>query len=317
MLYAYIGGTGAYLPQEVLTNAALEQRVDTSDEWIMKRVGIASRHIASKLETPAFMAEHAARQAIEAAQLDIEQIDLIIVATSTPDQNFPSTAVLLQQRLGHMDCAAFDLNAACSGFIYALTVATQFIENKSAKNVLVVGVDALSHLVNWNDRSTCVLFGDGAGAVVLKANNEPGILATKMHANGNYKDLLYAPNSVWTTYGEPYIQMEGNEVFKIAVTKLDEMASEILADFGIACSQIDWLIPHQANVRIIRATAKRLSLPMERVMLTIEKHGNTSAASIPLALNEGIVQHKITRGQTLLLEAFGAGFTWGAVLAKY
>ncbi|HLD16327.1 MAG TPA: beta-ketoacyl-ACP synthase III [Coxiellaceae bacterium] len=317
MTFSQIAGTGSYLPSKILTNADLEKMVDTTDEWIMKRVGIKERHIIGPGESTSSMAVQAARQAIEAAGISPEEIDLIIVGTATPDKLFPSTACYVQKTLNLPGVPAFDLNAACSGFIYSLSVADQFIRNNTYKTILVIGADALSRLVDWNDRSTCVLFGDGAGAVVLRAATEPGILIADIHADATYTHLLYAENNLWEYHGPSYVNMEGNEVFKIAVLQLGDMVDRAVEKAGLQKSDVDWLIPHQANLRIITAAAKRLGLPMERVVLTVHNHGNTSAASIPLALDVAIRRGQIKRGETLLLEAFGAGFAWGSALIRY
>src|SRR3989344_2910394 len=317
MTFSQIAGTGSYLPSKILTNADLEKMVDTTDEWIMKRVGIKERHIIGLGESTSSMAVNAARQAIEAAGIRAEDIELIIVGTATPDKLFPSTACYVQKALNLPGVPAFDLNAACSGFIYSLSVADQFIRNNTYKTILVIGADALSRLVDWNDRSTCVLFGDGAGAVVLRAATEPGILIADIHADATYTHLLYAENNLWEYHGPSYVNMEGNEVFKIAVLQLGDMVDRAVEKAGLQKSDVDWLIPHQANLRIITAAAKRLGLPMERVVLTVHNHGNTSAASIPLALDVAIRRGQIKRGETLLLEAFGAGFAWGSALIRY
>lgn len=317
MIYSRIAGTGGYLPEKVLSNNNLEQMVDTSDQWILERTGISRRHIMEDHETTSTMAEAAARQALDAAGLTTKDIDMIIVGTATPDRTFPSTACILQHRLEAYGCPAFDVGAACAGFIYGLSIADQFIRNGVAKRALVVGAESLSRIVDWTDRSTCVLFGDGAGAVILEASDQPGICSTHIHANGFYNDLLYAANHIGELKEPAYIKMQGNGVFKIAVKTLDDIVDETLAYNNIDKSEIDWLIPHQANLRIITATAKKLDLPMERVILTVQDHGNTSSASIPLALNHGVRTGKIKRGETLLLEAFGAGLTWGSALVKY
>jgi 3-oxoacyl-[acyl-carrier-protein] synthase-3 len=317
--YSQIIGTGGYLPETVLTNAQIAETVDTSDEWIVERTGIRQRRIAGPDETASSLAESAARQALEAAGLEPEAINLIIVATATPDRVFPSTACLLQHRLGIRQCAAFDVQAACSGFIFALSIADQYIRAGTMRRVLVVGSELNSRFIDWTDRTTCILFGDGAGAVVLEASDTPGILSTHIHSDGQYQDLLYVPNPMGAA-GEAYrgyLKMEGNEVFKVAVKTLEKIADETLEAGGLRPSDIDWLVPHQANIRIIAATAKKLGLPMERVVLTIENQGNTSAASIPLALNEAIRDGRIVRGQTVLMEAFGAGFAWGSALLRY
>ena len=318
-LYARIAGTGGYLPAHVRTNDHIAATVDTSDEWIMERTGIRSRRIAADHETASSMAEHAARQAIEMAGIQPDDIDLIIVATSSPDRVFPSTACLLQHRLGIAQCAAFDVQAACSGFIFALSIADQYLRTGFIKRALIVGSEINSRLIDWSDRSTCILFGDGAGAVVLETSETPGILSTHIHSDGQYQDLLYLPNSQGTSgLGEvDAIQMSGNEVFKIAVNTLGKIVDETLAANQMDKADIDWLVPHQANIRIINATAKKLRMPMERVVVTIEEQGNTSSASVPLALNEAIRDGRIQRGQVVLMEAFGGGFAWGSALIRY
>jgi 3-oxoacyl-[acyl-carrier-protein] synthase-3 len=316
--YARITGTGSYLPAKVVTNADLEKIVETSDQWIQDRTGIKKRHIAADNETTCDLAEKAARAAIDAAGITTADIDLIIVATTTPDRVFPSTACLLQQRLDNHGCAAFDVQAVCTGFIYALGVAEKFIATGSAKNALVVGAETLSRIVDWNDRTTCVLFGDGAGAVVLGASDEPGILSSHLHADGAYENLLTVSAGVSEGYENPaYIEMKGNEVFKMAVNTLGRIVDETLEKNQLQKSDIDWLIPHQANIRIINATAKKLKMSMDNVVVTVDEHGNTSAASVPLALDVAVRDGRIQRGETLLMEAFGGGFTWGSVLVKY
>ena len=317
-LYSRIAGTGGYLPETVRTNDDIARMVDTSDEWIMERTGIRSRRIAAPDETASSMGEEASRQALEAAGVEPEDIDLIIMATSSPDRVFPSTACLLQQRLGIRQCAAFDVQAACSGFIFALSIADQYIRTGFAKRALVVGSEVNSRLIDWNDRATCILFGDGAGAVVLEASDQPGVLSTHINSDGQYQDLLYLPNLAEEGgEGERYIQMQGNEVFKIAVNTLGRIVDETLEANGLDKSDIDWLVPHQANIRIIAATAKKLRMPMEQVVVTIEEQGNTSSASVPLALNEAVRDGRIQRGQTVLIEAFGGGFAWGSALIRY
>lgn len=317
MIYSKIAGTGGYLPEKVLSNADLEKMVETTDQWILERTGISQRHIMADDETTSGMAEKAARKALEAANLFPEDIELIIVGTTTPDRMFPSTACILQQRLGVSTCPAFDISAACAGFIYGLSIADQYIKAGTIKNALIVGCEAMSRLVDWTDRTTCILFSDGAGAVVLQAANKPGILNTHIHADGRYKDLLYAANHIGELKEPSYIKMQGSEVFKIAVTCLGEIVDETLEKNNIDKSKIDWLIPHQANLRIIQATAKKLDLPMERVILTVKEQGNTSSASVPLALDKGVRDGRIKRGETLLLEAFGAGLAWGSALIIY
>lgn len=318
MTYSSIMATGGYLPERIMTNAELASMVDTSDEWIQTRTGIKKRHIAAENETTADMAEQAARNAIAAADIDVNSIDFIILATSTPDLIYPSTACLLQNRLGiHNGCAAFDIQAVCSGFVYALSIADKYIKSGSAKRALIIGADTNSKILDWTDRSTCVVFGDGAGAVILQANDEPGIYSTHLHADGAYADLLQVPSGVSNRKGEPFIKMRGNEVFKIAVKTLSDIVKETLDANGLTKNDIDWLVPHQANIRIIAATAKKLELSMDKVVLTVAEHGNTSAGSIPLALDSAVRAGDIKRGQTLLLEAFGGGFTWGSALIKY
>lgn len=322
MIYARIIGTGSYLPQKELTNAELEKMVDTSDAWIIERTGIKKRHIAAPGETTCDLAEHAARHAIEAAKVDANDIDLIIVATTTANRVFPSTACLLQQRLDIHGCPAFDVQAVCTGFVYALGIADTFIQTGKSKCALVVGAETLSNIIDWNDRGTCILFGDGAGAVVLSASDEAGILSTHLHADGQYKDLLTVPAGVSENYeklkaGEAYIEMKGNEVFKMAVNTLGRIVDETLAANNMKKSEVDWLVPHQANIRIINATAKKLEMSMDNVVVTVAEHGNTSAASIPLALDIAVRDGRIKPGQTVLLEAFGGGFTWGSALLKY
>ena len=322
MTYARIAGTGSHLPERILTNAELEGLVDTSDEWIADRTGIRQRHIAAPGETTADLAEQAARKAMAAAGIEASEIDLIVLGTTTPDIIFPSTACLVQARLGANGCAAFDVNAACSGFLYALSIANQFVRGGAARCALVIGAETLSRMLDWSDRSTCVLFGDGAGAVVLKADAETGILSTHLHADGAYKHLLYNPVGVSAGFTDEKnhgvrVMMTGNDVFKVAVKTLDAVVEETLAANGLEKSAIDWLIPHQANLRIITATAKRLEMPMERVVVTVDRHGNTSAASVPLALDEAVRSGRVQRGDMLLLEAFGGGFTWGSALLRF
>ena len=322
-IYARIAGTGSYLPEKVLTNADLTKFVDTSDEWIATRTGIRERHVAAEGETTGDLAYQAALRALESAGVDASELDLIVLGTTTPDLVFPSTACLLQHRLGANGCPAFDVNAACSGFVYALSVAAKFIRSGAVKTALVVGSETLTRMLDWGDRSTCVLFGDGAGAVLLKADTETGILSTHLHADGGKKELLWNPVGVSVGFrpGEHNagvkVLMTGNEVFKHAVKALDAVVEETLEANGLDRHEIDWLIPHQANLRIIEATAKRLDMPMERVVVTVDKHGNTSSGSVPLALDAGVRSGKIQRGQLLLLEAFGGGFTWGSVLLRY
>ena len=319
--YSRIIGTGGYLPEQVRTNEHISQTVDTSDSWIFERTGIKSRRIAGVDETASSMAEIAARQAIEAAGCDPEDIDLIIVATGTPDRVYPSTGCLLQRRLGIKNCVAFDVQAACSGSIFALSIADQYIKSGAAKTVLVIGSELCSRIVDWTDRGTCILFGDGAGAVLLSVSDQSGILSTHIHSDGEYEDLLYCPNPQAATEINKeeagYINMRGNEVFKVAVNTLGRIVDETLAANNMQQSDVDWLVPHQANTRIIAATAKKLKMSMDNVILTLEEQGNTSSASVLLALNAGVRDGRIQRGQVVLLEAFGAGFTWGSALIKY
>lgn len=322
-IYSRIAGTGSYLPEKVLTNDDLSKLVDTSDEWIASRTGIRQRHIAAEGETTSDLSYHAAVRAMEAAGVEASEIDLIVLGTTTPDIIFPSTACLVQHRLGANGCPAFDVNAACSGFIYALSVADQFIRSGSAKTALVIGAETLTRMLDWTDRGTCVLFGDGAGAVVLKADSEAGILSTHLHADGGKKELLYNPVGVSVGFKPEEhnagvkVMMTGNDVFKYAVKALDAVVEETLEANGIDRSEIDWLIPHQANLRIIELTARRLDMPMDRVIVTVDRHGNTSSGSVPLALDEAVRSGRVKRGQLLLLEAFGGGFTWGSALLRY
>lgn len=322
MSYAQILGTGGYLPDNVLTNHDLEKMVDTSDEWITDRTGIKKRHIAVSGQTTCDLAEQAARRAIDAAGIKPADIDLIIVATTTPDRVFPSTACLLQDRLGIHGSPAFDVQAVCTGFVYALSVADKFIRTGASKCALVVGAETLSRIVDWKDRTTCVLFGDGAGAVILGKSDTPGILSTHLHADGAYKELLTVPAGVSEhpelfLQGKAFMTMQGNEVFKMAVNTLGRIVDETLEANQLQQSDIDWLVPHQANIRIITATAKKLKMNMDHVVVTVHEHGNTSAASIPLALDVAVRDGRIQRGEILLLEAFGGGFTWGSALVKY
>lgn len=317
-LYSRILGTGSYLPKKILTNKDIEEIVDTTDEWIFDRTGIRQRHVVTEGETCSDLAVAAARAAMEAAGVAPSEIDLIVLATTTPDQIFPSTACIIQPRLGIKAVPAFDIQAVCAGFVYALSVADQFIRTGSAKRALVIGADTMSRLLDWQDRSTCILFADGAGAVVLGAADEPGIISTHISADGAYKDLLQVPKGIGRGGCEdPYLEMRGNEVFRWAVSTLGRIVDETLAANGMDKSDIDWLVPHQANIRIIQATARRLDLPMEQVVVTVAEHGNTSAASIPLALDTAVRDGRIQRGQTILMEGFGGGFTWGTVLARF
>ena len=322
MKYSRITGTGSYLPEKILSNHDLEKIMDTTDEWIRERTGIVKRHIAAGDETSCDLAEIAATRAMEAAGKTPRQIDLIVLATTTPDRVFPSTACLLQQRLDIHGTAAFDIQAVCTGFIYALGVADKFIRTGTSKCALVVGTETLSRIVDWNDRGTAILFGDGAGAVVLEASEEPGILSTHLHADGSYEHLLTVPAGISQGYdkvqaGQAYVQMQGNEVFKMAVNTLGRIVDETLAANDMQKSDVDWLIPHQANIRIIQATASKLRMSMDHVVVTVDEHGNTSAASVPLALDIAVRDGRIQRGETLLMEAFGGGFTWGSALVKY
>ena len=317
-MYSRIAGTGAYLPEKVLTNFDLEKMIDTTDEWIRSRTGIERRHIAAKDEATSDLSEHACRAALDAAGLTPADIDLVVVGTCTPDLVFPNVACLLQERMG-MSGAAFSIEAACSGFVYSLSVADKFVRAGQAMRALVVGAEVMSRIIDWTDRETCVLFGDGAGAVVLEASDEAGVLYTDLGADGRYRNLLYADAGVSRVKeeGETTLLMKGNEVFKVAVRTLEGMVDRVLADNGLEQGEIDWFVPHQANLRIIRATARRLGLPMERVVLTVRDHGNTSAASIPMALDTAVRDGRIQPGDLVLMEAFGGGFTWGATLVRY
>ncbi|MDG2252033.1 MAG: ketoacyl-ACP synthase III [Methylophilaceae bacterium] len=316
MIYSKITSVGGYLPSNILTNKDLERSLDTSDEWIVTMTGIKERHIIDPNETSSDMAYKATLDAIKTSKKDLKEIDLIIVATTTPDKIFPSTACALQNKLGIGECPAFDIQAVCSGFIYALSIADKFINTGSKKNVLVVGVDAMSKITDYSDRSNAILWGDGAGAVIVSASDKPGIISTHIHSDGKYESLLHVPRTK-NLSGKDTIEMQGNQVFKIAVNTLDRIVDETLKANNLKKSDIDWLVPHQANIRILEATAKKLDMSMDRVIVTIDKHGNTSAASIPLALNDGIKSGKIKPGETILMEAFGGGFTWGSALIKY
>lgn len=320
MQYAKILGTGSYLPANRVSNEDLAKKVDTSDEWITTRTGIKFRHIADEQEKTSDLAARAAEKALADAGVAAEEIDLIVVATATPDMQFPSTATIVQQKLGITNgCAAFDVQAVCAGFMYALNTANAYIKSGMAKRALVIGAETFSRIVDWEDRTTCVLFGDGAGAVVLGASEEAGIIHSKLHADGNYLDLLNVPAQIANgqVCGSPFVKMDGPGVFKFAVKMLAKVAEEVLEESGHTADQIDWIVPHQANRRIIESTAKHLGLSMDKVILTVQDHGNTSAASVPLALDVGIREGKIQRGQNLLLEGIGGGFAWGAVLVKY
>jgi len=320
--YARITGTGSYLPERIMTNADMEKVVDTTDQWIQERTGIKQRHIAADDQTTSDLAEQAALKAIEASGINKEDIDLIIVATTTPDLVFPSTACLLQSKLGIHGCAAFDVQAVCTGFIYALGIADNFIKAGTSKCALVIGAETLSRILDWNDRGTCVLFGDGAGAVIVQESDKPGILSSHLHADGSYADLLTVPMGISKDQQRfrdegAHITMKGNEVFKMAVNTLGRIVDETLAANNMQKSDIDWLVPHQANIRIINATGKKLGLNPDHVVVTVDKHGNTSAASVPLALDTAVREGRIKEGETVMLEAFGGGFTWGAALLKW
>ncbi|MBK5936868.1 MAG: ketoacyl-ACP synthase III [Halorhodospira halophila] len=323
MSNARIIGTGSYLPERVITNKDLEQHVETSDQWIRERTGIGERRVIADEEVCGDLGRIAAQRALEAAGVSGDEIDLVIVATCTPDRIFPSTASSLQRALGvRPGAAAFDISAACSGFIYALGIAERFVRCGDARRALVIGAEAMTRILNWEDRGTCVLFGDGGGAVVLEASDEPGVLSTHLHCDGRYEPLLYVPWGPGRGYAalgaeSGYIHMRGNEVFKVAVNTLTRIVEETLDSAGVDKGEVDWLVPHQANIRIIQATAKKLDLPMERVVVTVGEHGNTSAASIPIALDTAVRDGRIQRGETLLLEAFGGGFTWGSALVRY
>ncbi len=321
-MHSRIVGTGSYLPEKVMTNHDLELLVETSDQWITERTGIKTRHIAAQGENTCDLAMVAARRALESAEKSTDEIDLIIVATTTADKIFPSTACLLQQRLDIHGCAAFDVQAVCTGFVYALGVADSFIRSGNARCALVVGAETVSRIIDWTDRDTCVLFGDGAGAVILEASEEPGIRSFHLHADGHYEHLLHVPQGISqgydkTTVGEAYLQMKGNEVFRMAVRTLGRIIDETLAANNIDKSDIDWIVPHQANYRILEATAKKLKMSMDQVVVTVDKHGNTSAASIPLALDVAVRDGRIRRGETIIMEAFGGGFTWGSALLDF
>jgi 3-oxoacyl-[acyl-carrier-protein] synthase-3 len=322
MTYARITGTGGYLPENAMTNHDIEKIVDTSDHWIRDRTGIEQRHIVAEGQTTVDLAEVASRKAIEAAGIEAKDIDLIIFATSTPDKIFPSSACILQARLDIHGSPAFDIQAVCTGFIYALAIAEKFIKTGTSKKALVVGAEVFSRILNWKDRSTCVLFGDGAGAVILEASEETGILSTHIHADGQYENLLLVPHGIGDGYdkvkaGEAFVEMKGNEVFKMAVNTLGRIVDETLAANNMMKSDIDWLVPHQANIRIISATAKKLKMSMDQVVVTVNTHGNTSAASVPLALDVAVRDGRIKPNELLLLEAFGGGFTWGAILVRF
>jgi len=320
--FSRITGTGGYLPARVVSNAELAARVDTNDEWIRERTGITQRHIAAEDEFTLDLAYAAAGRALEAADVKPSALDLIIVATTTPDRVFPSTACLLQSRLGAQGCAAFDVQAVCTGFVYALSIADQFVRTGMARTALVLGAETFSRIIDWDDRNTCVLFGDGAGAVVLQADDAPGILSTHLHADGDHAELLHVPSGVSNHHaavveGRTFVEMAGPEVFRMAVKTLGDIVDETLGANGLERSAVDWLVPHQANIRIIRATARKLGLSMDKVVQTVAEHGNTSAASIPLALDVAVRDGRIKRGDTVLLEGFGGGFTWGSALITW
>ena len=314
MIYSKIAGTGSYLPKKILTNTDLEKMVDTTDEWIFTRTGIRQRHIAAKSEHTSDLALEAAKNAIASAGIDSSKIDLIIVATTTPDKIFPSVATMVQRKLGITGCPAFDVQAVCSGFIYALATADNFIKAGGAKFALVIGAETFSRITDYNDRSNCILWGDGAGAVILQASSKQGIISTHLHADGNYEKMLHVPRKM---EGHDTVHMEGNAVFKMAVNTLDQIVDETLTANSMQKSDIDWLVPHQANIRILKATAKKLDMSMDRVVVTVDKHGNTSAASIPLALDVAVRDGRIKPGNIILMEAFGGGFTWGSALIKF
>ena len=318
MIYSRITGTGSYLPERIVSNAELEKIVDTTDEWIKTRTGIERRHIAADGETTVDLAEKAARRALDAAGIAPQDVDFIAFGTTTPDLIFPNCGVLLQERLGCIGVPAFSVETACAGFMYALSIADKYVRCGESKRALVIGAETLSRITDWNDRATAVLFADGAGAVVLEPAAQAGVLSTHLHADGRYHQMLYCASGVSRgMQPKPVISMAGKEVFRIAVTKLGAVVDETLAANGLERSAIDWLVPHQANIRIIQATASKLDMPLERVIVTVQDHGNTSAASVPLALDVGVRDGRIKRGQLLLLEAFGGGFTWGSALVRY
>lgn len=322
MNYSRIAGTGRYLPEKILTNIDLEKMVDTTDEWIRTRTGVERRHIVEPEQTTSDMCVEAAKRAMQSADVSPEDIDMVIIGTTSPDLIFPNVATLVQHRLGIPACIAFSLEAACTGFIYALTTADKFIKSGQAKRALVIGAECISKLIDWSDRNTCVLFGDGAGAVILEPSAEPGIISCHLGADGQYKELLYYPvgasnNLAKAGTAEAGIIMSGQDVFKVAVNTLGNVATQALESAGVSKDELDWLVPHQANIRIIQATAKRLHLPMEKVIVTVQDHGNTSAASVPMALDVGVRDGRIQRGQLVLMEAFGGGFTWGSILMRF
>jgi 3-oxoacyl-[acyl-carrier-protein] synthase-3 len=314
MTHSKIAGTGSYLPEKILSNKELESMVDTTDEWIFSRTGIRERHIAAPNELTSDLATKAANQAMESAGITANQIDLILVATTTPDKIFPSVASIVQRKIGASNCPAFDIQAVCSGFIYALATANNFIKVGANQCVLVIGADTFSRITDYKDRSNCILWGDGAGAVILQASKEPGIISTHLYADGNYEQMLHVPRK---EDGKDTVVMEGSVVFKMAVNTLDQIVDETLSANNMEKSDIDWLVPHQANIRILQATAKKLNMSMDKVVVTVDKHGNTSAASIPLALDVAVRDGRIKRGEVILMEAFGGGFTWGSALVKF
>lgn len=316
MTYSRIAGTGSYLPEKILSNKDLEKLVDTTDEWIYTRTGIRERHIAASDEFTSDLATAAANKAIESAGIDVNDIDLILVATTTPDKIFPSVATMVQRKLGisNSNCPAFDIQAVCSGFVYGLSTANNFIKAGASKCVLVIGAETFSRITDYSDRSNCILWGDGAGAVILEASEEQGVISTHIYSDGNHEKMLHVPRN---PDGDDTVIMEGNAVFKMAVNTLDRIVDETLAANNMQKSDIDWLVPHQANIRILQATARKLSMSMDKVIVTVDKHGNTSAASIPLALDTAVRDGRIKRGETILMEAFGGGFTWGSALIKY
>jgi 3-oxoacyl-[acyl-carrier-protein] synthase III len=318
LIYSRIAGTGSYLPHKVISNFDLEKMVDTTDEWIRSRTGIERRHVAADGETTVDLAEHAVRRALEAAGVAPEDVDFIAFGTTTPDLVFPNCGTILQQRLGCRGVPAFSLETACAGFMYALSIADKYVRCGEARRALVVGAETLSRITDWSDRATAVLFADGAGAVLLEPSDTPGVYSTHLHSDGHYKDMLYCGSGVSTGFAPKLaISMTGSEVFKVAVTKLGQAVDETLAANGFDRTALDWLVPHQANIRIIEATARKLDLPLERVVITVQEHGNTSAASVPMALDVAVRDGRIKRGQLLLLEAFGGGFTWGSALIRY
>ncbi|PCI61202.1 MAG: 3-oxoacyl-ACP synthase [Methylophilaceae bacterium] len=314
MTHSRIAGTGSYLPTKILSNKDLETMVDTTDEWIFTRTGIRERHIAAPDELTSDLATAAAKNAIESAGINVDEIDLIIVATTTPDKIFPSVATMVQKKIGASNCPAFDIQAVCSGFVYGISIASNFIKAGASKCVLVIGADTFSRITDYTDRSNCILWGDGAGAIILQASQEQGVISTHIHADGNFETMLHVPRK---DNGTDTVMMEGSAVFRMAVNTLDQIVDETLAANNMQKSDIDWLVPHQANVRILQATAKKLDMSMDKVVVTVDKHGNTSAASIPLALDTAVRDGRIKRGEVLLMEAFGGGFTWGSALVRY